>query len=353
MRSLRRQLALWTSAATLLGLVVFAIAASIVVTIEERSEAESGVLDSPGEIAAEAREEMLIAFAIAAPFGIALAVAAATWGSRRTMASVDRAARTAAEISVDRFDRRMELPPDGHELRPLAEAINDLLTRLQRGYDALAAFSADASHELRTPLAAVCSELEVGLRRARSAEDWEVSARTSLAELRRLSGVVDAMLRFAQADATRAADAAEVDAGEVVAEVVAIHGAIAERAQVALEAELGDAALLVRGDAELLATALANLVANALRMTPAGGRVRVALEPSADAIVIAVEDTGPGLPADPDALFVPFSRGASGVGLGLAIARRIVERHGGKLACADRAPGGARFTIELPRVHAS
>ena len=350
MRSLRRQLALWTSAATLLGLVVFAIAASIIVTVEERDEAASGVIDDPGEIAAEAREEMLIAFAIAAPIGIALAVAAATWGSRRAMASVERAARTAAEISVDRFDRRMELPPAGHELRPLAEAINDLLTRLQRGYDALAAFSADASHELRTPLAAVCSELEVGLRRARSADDWERSARTSLAELRRLSGVVDAMLRFAQADATRASDAVDVDAGELAAEVVASHAAIATKGEVALDADLGDRALRVRGDAGLLAMALANLVGNAVRLTPAGGRVRVVLEAPGTAVIFAVEDTGPGLPAEPEALFVPFSRGATGVGLGLAIARRIVERHGGELTCTARAPAGARFAIRLPRV---
>jgi len=350
MRSLRRQLAMWTSAATLLGLIVFAITATIIVTVEERDEAASGVLDDPSEIAAEAREEMLIAFAIAAPIGVVLAVAAARWGSRRALAAVDAAARTAAEVSVDRFDRRMAVPPAGHELRPLAEAINDLLDRLQRGYAALAAFSADASHELRTPLAAVCSELEVGLRRTRSAEAWEHSARTSLAELRRLSGVVDAMLRFAQADTTRAADAVEVDAGELAAEVVASHAAIAARAEITLDAELGEHTLLVRGDADLLATALANLVGNALRLTPARGTVRVVVEAPAGAVVLAVEDTGPGLPADPAALFVPFSRGATGVGLGLPIARRIAERHGGTLTCEGRAPTGARFAIRLPRI---
>ena len=351
MRSLRHQLALWTCGATLLGLMVFAAVAYAVVSRDEREEAEAGKPDDPAEIAAESRDQMLMALAIAAPFGIAFALAAATWGSRRAMAAIDRATSTAAEISVDSFDRRMEVPPDGHELRPLAEAINELLTRLQRGYDALSSFSAEASHELRTPLAAVCSELEIGLRRTRSVDDWESSAKTSLAELRRLSGVVQAMLRFAQADATRLSDASDVDVAELVDEVIAMQAEVAARGGVTLDAELGEHDIRVRGDADLLATALANLVGNALRLAPRDGSVHVSIEVApGNHIAIHVDDTGPGLPADRDALFVPFAlSSSSGVGLGLAIARRIATRHGGDITAVDRATGGARFTIQLPR----
>ncbi len=355
-RTLRGRLALWCFGVTFASLAVFAIAAYVIVYLDAQEEAATGEPTDPDDPAGEATEKVLLALAVAAPFGIGLPIAAATFASRSALAPIDRAVRTAAEISVDRFDRRMDVPEPGHELRPLAEAVNALLDRLQHGYDALASFSADASHELRTPLAAVCSELEVGLRRPRSAEEWQASARTSLDELRRLSKVVDAMLRFAQADASVSADALQVDMADVVAEVAAIHAEIAARAGVTLETELGDSSVVVIGDGDLLATALANLVGNALRLTPRGGTVRVSIATSPSTVTIHVDDTGPGLPRDRTALFVPFAlRGTAGagVGLGLPIARRIVARHGGTISADDRSGGGARFTVELPRSNAS
>jgi signal transduction histidine kinase len=351
-RTLRGRLALWSCAATLAALAVFSLAAYIVVYLDEREEAATGKPTDPEDPAGEAREKVLVALAVAVPCGILLSLAAAAVVSRRAIAPIDRAVRTAAQISVDRFDRRMDVPEAGHELRPLADAINELLGRLQRGYDALAAFSADASHELRTPLTAVCTELEVGLRRPRSAEDWEHSAKTALDELRRLSGIVDAMLRFAQADATRSSEARDIDLAEVVAEVGAIHADAAARGGVKLFTELGDAHVHVRGDGDLLATALANLVGNALRLTPKAGEVRLSIDAEPEAVTVHVDDTGPGLPGDRTALFVPFAlRGTpgAGVGLGLPIARRIVARYGGTITADDRAGGGARFSIRLPR----
>jgi signal transduction histidine kinase len=350
--TLRGRLALWTGAAALVGLLVFAAVAYLVVSLDEQSEADAGVPDDPETVGAEAREQMLIALAIAAPIAIALAIAAARWASRRAMTAIERAAATAAEISVDRFDRRMEVPAAGDELRPLAVAVNDLVDRLQHGYQALAAFSADASHELRTPLAAVCSELEVGLRRPRSAEYWESAATTSLAELRRLANVVESMLRFAQAGAGRDADAADVELADLVEEVVAIHGEAAARGGVTLRAELGTEAAVVHGDASMLATALTNLVTNAVRVAGPSGTVAIAIvRRDAATFAIHVDDTGPGLPADRSAVFTPFARigsDRSGIGLGLAIAQRIAQRHGGAIAFADRPEGGTRFTIDLP-----
>lgn len=324
MRSLRRQLAISTIVATLGALFVFALVVWLAIYFDERD-------------AAEASNQALPALAIAAPVGIAMAIGAATWSSRRAMRAIDSAVKTAAEISVDRFDRRMDMPEG--ELQPLAMAINQLLDRLQRGYDALAAFSADASHELRTPLAAVCSELEVGLRRPRTADEWSASATTALAELRRLANIVDSMLRFAQADAARISDADIVELGEVVDDIAAVHPKV----------EVGDIEGRVRGDAALLATALGNLVANASRLAL---HVRISVEETHDALAIHVDDDGPGLPAERAQLFAPFARfgPSAGVGLGLAIARRIAVRHGGDIACADGALGGARFTLQLPRI---
>ncbi len=349
-RTLRGQFAMWASAAALAGLAVFAVAAYVIVYFEESEEAEAGVADDPREVAAETREHVLVALAIAAPVALGLSIAAATLASKRALASVDDVTRAAAAISVDRFDRRLEVPEHIAELRPLAIATNELLDRLHRGYIALAAFSAEASHELRTPLAAVCSELEVGLRRPRTADEWEASARTSLTELRRLTSVVESMLRFAQADAIRDADAKPIDLVELVEELTAMYADAATKRGVHLRAELGTEAPIVRGDADLLATALTNLVGNALRLTPEGGDVVVSLVTEPGAATIHIDDDGPGLPADRSKLFVPFARPSDkgGVGLGLAITDRIVRRHGGRVEADGRAGGGARFSIRLP-----
>jgi len=333
----------------LAGLAVFTVASYVVVYFEEADEVEHGIMK---DASASARAQVTTAVAIAAPIAFALSVVAAAWASRRLIGPLERATRTAAAISVDRFDRRMEIPSDSVELRALALAINELLDRLQRGYLALASFSADASHELRTPIAAVSSELETALRRPRTVAEWEASAQTSLAELHRLGGLVDSMLRFAQADATRDADATDVDLADVIEDVAAVQLAAASKAGVTLRVELGHAAQLVHGHAELLGTAVTNLVCNALRFTPRGGEVVVTLASAPAGATIVVEDTGPGLPVDRDTLFTPFARGkqSTGVGLGLAITRRIVERHGGTVAATDRPASGARFTIQLPVV---
>ena len=348
-KTLPNRLTLWMCGMMLAGLAVFAVAAYVAVYFEEAGEEERGILEDAGE---SARDQVTTAVVIAAPVALALSIVAAAWASRRLIGPLERATRTAAAISVDRFDRRMDVPEDSVELRALAIAINDLLDRLQRGYLALASFSADASHELRTPIAAVSSELETALRRPRTAAEWEASAKTSLAELHRLGGLVDSMLRFAQADATRDADATDVELADVIEDVAAVQLAAAAKAGVALRVDLRHTVAHVRGHAELLGTAVTNLVVNALRVTPRGGEVVVALASDSTGATIIVEDTGPGLPADRETLFTPFARGkqSNGVGLGLAITRRIVERHGGTIAAADRPGAGAQFTIQLPVV---
>lgn len=347
--TLPRRLVLWMCGMMLAGLLVFAVASYVVVDLEEQHDA-AAEHESVDAAAASARSQVVTALAFAAPLAFALSVVAATWASRRLMGPLERATRTAAAISVDRFDRRMDVPDDSVELRALALAINELLDRLQRGYLALAAFSADASHELRTPIAAVSSELETALRRPRTAAEWEASAQTSLAVLRRLGTLVDSMLRFAQADATREADATVFELADAIEEAAAVQLAAAEKAGVALRVELGATATSIRGHAELLGAAVTNLIVNALRVTPRGGQISVELAKTESGARIVVADTGPGLPADRGTLFAPFARGgeSDGVGLGLAITRRIVERHGGTIAAGDRPGGGARFTIDLP-----
>jgi two-component system OmpR family sensor kinase len=349
-RSLRGRVALWMFAASSLSLVIFAIAAYIVVRIEETIERAD-----PDVAIAEARKQVLTPLAIAAPIGLALSTAGAMWLSRRALAPVDRVIAAAREITGDNLDRRIDVPARDDELRTLVLALNELLDRIERSHRALAMFAADASHELRTPIAAICSELEVALRRPRSPDEWAQSARTSLDELRRLARVMDSLLRFAQADAAHSAGAEDVELAGLVDDVTAMHASAARAAGVELAARC-DTDVHVHGDADMLSTAISNLVANAIRYTPRGGSITATVELAGGAAHVHVDDTGRGLaPGELEAIFTPFARGAqaktadgAGLGLGLPIARKIAERHGGVIAAHNRPSGGARFSIRLP-----
>jgi two-component system, OmpR family, sensor kinase len=348
-RSLRGRVALWMFAASSLSLLIFAIATYVVVRIEESIERAD-----PEVASAEARRQVLTPLAIAAPIGLALSTAGALWLSRRALSPVDRVISAAREITGDNLDRRIDVPSRDDELRTLVLALNELLDRIERSHRALAMFAADASHELRTPIAAICSELEIALRRPRSPDEWSQSARTSLEELRRLARVMDSLLRFAQADAAHNA-ADDVELAGLVDDVTAMHASAARAAGVELAARC-EIDVHIHGDADMLSTAISNLVANAIRYTPRGGSITATVELDDGAAHVHVDDTGRGLaPGELEAIFTPFARGAqaktadaAGLGLGLPIARRIAERHGGAIAAHNLPGGGARFSIKLP-----
>jgi two-component system, OmpR family, sensor kinase len=353
-RSLRTRLTLWMLLATVVSLVVFAAISYTVLVVEEGDEMEAGRPDTPEEVAADAREQVFFAMLFAAPIGLGMCVLGAIWASRRAFAPIVRVTQTANEITIQRLDRRVDAPAADDEARHLAEALNGLLGRLERGYRELAMFASDASHELRTPIAAVCTELEVALRRPRSAEEWVSSAQSALRELRRLGKITDALLRFAQADASDGRDAETIEVADWLADVVDAHAAAAREAGVTIDVRIDPERTRVRGDLAMLSTAAGNILSNALRYAPRGSAIIVEATARAGRVAIAIEDQGPGLGAhDPEVIFRPFARGShasdrDGIGLGLPIAVRIVERHDGTITAANRASGGARFTIELP-----
>ena len=162
-------------------------------------------------------------------------------------------------------------------------------------------FTAEVSHELRTPLTVIANELEVALRRSRSASEWEGSARTSLDEIWRLGRLVDALLRLARSDVAAPSVLMTIDAEALVEDAVAGHARAASAADVVIELQprrVHVVPLMVRGERDALASALGNLLANAVRYTPAGGRIAVALEDRDPWAAIVVDDSGPGISPD-------------------------------------------------------
>ena len=234
-----------------------------------------------------------------------------------------------------------------------------MAVQLDSAFTAQRAFVADASHELRTPLAALRGQVDV-MRRALPVEpaDADRLATSMRRELARLSRLVDDLLVLARLDALgsaalalRSVDVCSV-AEDVRAQVVALP--TAKDQEVKLETR---GSVRITADGERLHQVLLNLVANAVEHTPGGGTVSLAVAPSQSGAHIEVRDTGPGIPSSHlESIFDRFYRvdgargrsDANGAGLGLSIARAIVEAHGGTIAATNRPLGGATFTVEIP-----
>jgi signal transduction histidine kinase len=239
----------------------------------------------------------------------------------------------------------------------LARVRGELLREAEAASRAKDAFLGTLSHELRTPLNAVLGWLTRlragGLDPEIQARGVEVAARNAEA-LRRL---IDELLDLSQITAGRITlEPAPVDLAECVETAVARHRAAARERRVTVHTLL-DRAVRVRGDAARLTQVVDHLVDNALKFTPEKGRVEVRLERGGGRAWIVVQDTGRGIPADLlPRLFEPFLLAdpdrlapGGGLGLGLAIARRLIEAHGGTIRAASEGEGrGATFTVELP-----
>lgn len=235
------------------------------------------------------------------------------------------------------------------EILPLVEALNGLLARVRDALERERRFTADAAHELRTPLAALKVHAQ-NAARAPSPAEREASLQRMLIGLERTIYLAEQMLAYSRAAAP--GEAARVALAPLVAEAVeAVQPRAAER-RVAIGMRSADAA--VRGERHKLSSLVTNLLDNAVRYGPEGGRVEVELRRAGDAVTLAIEDAGPGIPPDlRDRIFESYYRipgtAGTGSGLGLAIVREIAEAHGARVTIDTPAAGrGTRVTVRFP-----
>lgn len=297
-------------------------------------------------------------------FGI-LAFILITIGSvllvRYSLAPVTAIAETAAEISAADLSRRLPVRPGRDELGYLAATFNDLLDRIETAFHEREAllesqrrFVADASHELRTPLTSILGYARMlrqwGLEHPEAAAE---AVRHMESEARRMESLVEDLLHLARGDEGAPLVRAGWDLCEIAREAIA-NARPAAPDGVTIDAQLPGEALVAQVDAGGVQQVLGVLLDNALKYTPAGGIVSVSLVREGDDAVFTVADTGPGIPPEHRArVFERFarleqSRTTRGAGLGLAIAKDIVQRHGGTIDVGGAPGQGARFTIRLP-----
>ncbi len=238
------------------------------------------------------------------------------------------------------------------EVRPLVLALNDLLARLAQTLESQRQFVADAAHELRTPLTALRLQTQLA-ERAHGDADRRAANAAVADGLQRATRVVEQLLTLARQEPEAAPGVpSRVNLQDLARNTIADLALVADAKPVDLGLSRGELAF-AQGEAGSLRILLNNLLDNAIRYTPAGGRVDVAIYSEGSSAIIEVIDNGPGIPAtDRTRVFDRFYRRAAaetpGSGLGLAIVKRIVERHGGNIALLDAPGGGLRVRVELP-----
>jgi heavy metal sensor kinase len=273
---------------------------------------------------------------------------------RWALRPVTRMAASARGMGAADLGHRLPTAPSGDELEDLGRAFNGLLDRVQEAFERQRRFTAEASHQLRTPLTAVLGQVEVALRRDRDPEEYRRVLGAVQRQADRLRRIVDALLFLARADREAGLpDRQRVDLGEWLPAHVRAAWADHPRAtDVAVDAAAAPADV----HPVLLGEAVNVLVDNACKYSPAGTPVVVRVGPVDGGAEVSVTDSGWGIGEEDAArLFEPFvrsaearRRGVDGLGLGLAVAKRIAEAHGGTLTVTSAAGKGSRFTLRLP-----
>ena len=296
-------------------------------------------------------------------FGIPLALLVAAAGgyllARKSLAPVTTMSMKARQIGAETLDERIEIGNERDELGFLAATLNGLLERLQRAFESQRRFMADASHELRTPIAIIQGEADVALaRHDRSAGDYRESIEVMQRAARKLTRIVQNLFLLARGDAGRyPITMSRFYLGEVVGDCVRGMRSVARPRGVEISCAAPEDMVIV-ADEELIHRLVLNLVENAVKFTPDGGRVHVAVEAGDGVCTIRVTDTGVGIPPDDQTrIFERFFRGdrtrpqnGGGAGLGLPIARWIAEVHGGELRLEHSGGEGSVFVAVLPKL---
>jgi two-component system, OmpR family, heavy metal sensor histidine kinase CusS len=292
-------------------------------------------------------------------FGIAQVALVLGWLGwvivRQGLAPLATLSSRISKVSAQALDQPLETAGVPAELEGLVASFNAMLRRLHDSFRRLSEFSDDLAHELRTPINNLMLQTQVTLEGAATLEECRAALAANEEECERLSRMISDMLFLAKAENRLLAPHREaIDLRAEVAVLIEFFGVVANDRKIGLVAEGG---LQVDGDRLMLRRALSNLIANALRYTPSGGTVRVALETGVNGEGrMAVINPGPEIPdALRSRIFDRFFRvdasrqAQSGEqsGLGLAITRSIARMHGGdvEVTCAE---GLTTFTIRLP-----
>jgi heavy metal sensor kinase len=299
---------------------------------------------------------VLVMLLVGLPIAVGVAVVGGFVLVRRSLAPVARIAATAEAITQHSLSERLPVVRSGDELERLSVSLNHMISRLEDAIHGSKQFVADASHELRTPLAVMRGELE-GLAQDTHLEPAiRETLGSVLEEVGRLGEIVESLFALSRLDAGEApGEWLRFDLGELATSTAEQMALLAEDKQIRVTCE-STAGVLVDGDRARLKQVIVNLLDNAIKSTPAGGEVRLAVRREASHALLEVSDDGIGIPADAlPHVFKRFyrvdgsrSREQGGAGLGLAIVKSICGAHGAQVEVVSTAGEGSTFRVRQP-----
>jgi signal transduction histidine kinase len=273
----------------------------------------------------------------------------------RALAPMNEIDHTLKAIHASDLSRRVQVRSADAELQRLATTVNETLNRLEQAFVSLRQFAADASHQLQTPLAIMKSSLEFASRRQSVTSEQVIDQLTT--DVNDMSATLADLQTLALADAELATTrSGPVDLSEMCQEALEIISVLGEAADITVEAHI-QPGVRVWGDVVRLRQLVLNVADNAVKYTPGGGQVRLALTHLDGHAILRVTDTGAGIDAEHlPHIFERFYRadqhpgGIPGTGLGLAIVKRTVDVHRGTIEVSSQLGHGSTFTVTLPLV---
>jgi signal transduction histidine kinase len=302
----------------------------------------------------ELQEVIARTFIAAAVALLVLALVGGVIVGANFISRVETVNKAAGRIMQGDLGERIPAAGNDDEFDRLARNLNAMLDRNQLLMEGLRQVSNDIAHDLRTPLSHMRQRLELARLRAQTVGELQDALDRAVGDIDDVLTLFSALLRIAQIEAgVRSEGFSRVDLSGLIGIVIEAYGSVAEEYGHSLAAEIAPG-IAWHGDRQLLTQMVANLVENAIRHTPAGTAVRVALKQTPDGMIVAtVADTGPGIPAElRDKVFQRFyrldsSRNTPGSGLGLSLVAAVAQLHGVTVDLADHAPG-LMVTLSFP-----
>ena len=276
--------------------------------------------------------------------------------ANRALIPIRAIARTATEINETDLTRRLNLASAEVELSHLVQTFNAMLERIEGAFQRQRQFTTDAAHELRTPLSIMQTGLEVTLSQTRTVDDYQATLTNMQEEVQRLSQLASSLLMLARADTHEIPlENYRFDLSLMLITIVEQFKSVADNKGITLIHDI-QPALLLDGDEDRLIQVMVNLIDNAIKYTPDDGQVCIYAKLIEQQIEVIIEDTGTGIPSEEQAyIFDRFyrtdasrNRAQGGFGLGLAIAKRIIDLHHGTIQIISEPNLGTKFVVLLP-----
>jgi len=285
-----------------------------------------------------------------------LGLAGGAWLVNRALRPIRDISIAAQKIATGDLTQRISADASGSELGQLISVLNSTFARLDTAFAQQARFTADAAHELRTPVSVMLAHAQYGLASGCGNDEHREAFEASQRAAQRMRRLIESLLELARLDDGQESPRREAcDLAVIAADCIGLIRPMA--AQRGIQIHTDFAAVICQGDGDRLAQVVANLLANAIDYNHDGGEIHISTRSGNGTVTLAVTNTGPGIPAeDLPQIFNRFHRadkargGANGhSGLGLAIAKAIVQAHGGSIHAISEAGKGAAFTVTLPQ----